>query len=123
MATSNHANWNFFIPCSEQGRLYSRHTRLPKGVATVHFLQNYILPDSISHLIEKQGNCAIYSRFFPPPGKMIYSAFIGVETPHGTSTILPNAPGSMTSRWARGASARGSSLPTTGRSVPFSSPV
>jgi hypothetical protein len=42
---------------------------------------------------------------------------------HGTNTILPKAPGSRTSLWARGASASGSSFPTTGRSVPFSRPA
>src|SRR5205823_14255505 len=38
-----------------------------------------------------------------------------------TSTILPLAPGSRISLCARAASATGNSLPTMGRSVPFSS--
>jgi hypothetical protein len=43
--------------------------------------------------------------------------------PYGTKTILPKAPGSRISLWARGASASGSSFPMIGRSVPFSRPA
>ncbi len=42
---------------------------------------------------------------------------------YGSRTILPAAPGSRISLWARAASASGNSLPTTGRSVPFSRPA
>jgi hypothetical protein len=41
----------------------------------------------------------------------------------GTSTIFPNAPCSITARCASGACVRGSSVPITGRSVPFSKPA
>src|SRR5262249_42448430 len=51
------------------------------------------------------------------------SARLGYTVEQQTSTILPLAPGSRISLCARAASASGNSLPTTGRSVPFSSPA
>src|ERR1043166_2879694 len=47
----------------------------------------------------------------------------GFDNFHGTSTILPCAPGSMTIWCARGASANGNSSRTTGRTAPLCSPA
>jgi len=52
--------------------------------------------------------CEVHFRFFPP---------------FGSKTILLYAPGRMTNSCAWAALCRGSVLPITGRSVPFSSPA